>query len=415
MVRFLDRESQPAPAGLWLVAVTATTPLLAVGSLLLTIDPLSVFFWTAAMMSGWYAIRHDSTRAWVWTGIWMGLGTLAKYVNLLQWLSWIVFACLWKPARTQWRRPGPWIALVLNLTALLPVIAWNAQHDWITLTHLGERGGLSKEWAFSPRFLLEFIGSEVGLLNPVFFCATLWACIHFWKHQRNDPLRLLLFSMGVPLVLVYFAWTFRSRVLPNWIAPAVIPLLTLAVLHCTPFFHSHRRLFLRWLRVGVGIGIALHLFLILWPFALRPFPAELASKINPLRRITSWTGTADLIERHRAELASEGPAVFIIGDHYGITAQLSFYMDDHRKQVPSHPDVYCITSDRPRNQFWFWPNYLHRKGQNALFIRETHDAKPPPRALTSQFATVRDLGTFDIIRRGYRLHRVQIFECRDLR
>jgi 4-amino-4-deoxy-L-arabinose transferase-like glycosyltransferase len=155
----------------------------------MTIDPLSVLFWTAAMLSGWYAVRRDSTRQWLWTGLWMGLGFLSKYTALFQLLCWVVFFALCKPARLQLRRPGPYLAVLVLVVCALPVLIWNWQHDWITVSHLANRGGLQKpwEWQRSASFLRDFLLAETALLNPVFFLATVLASFAFWKERPHDP------------------------------------------------------------------------------------------------------------------------------------------------------------------------------------------------------------------------------------
>jgi len=133
-LRFLAREGG-ARAGVLLVLVSTTTPLLAVGSILMTIDPPTVLFWSAAMVAGWRAVQASSTRLWLWTGLWMGLGFLTKYSTPLQIMCWAVFFLLWKPARAQLRKPGPYLALAVVLVCAIPVLIWNHQHGWITMTH----------------------------------------------------------------------------------------------------------------------------------------------------------------------------------------------------------------------------------------------------------------------------------------
>ena len=83
VLRFFAREVN-ARAGFFLVLIVTATPLLAVGATLLTVDPLSVLFWTAAMLAGWRAVQENSTTsAWLWVGLWMGLGFLSKYTSPL--------------------------------------------------------------------------------------------------------------------------------------------------------------------------------------------------------------------------------------------------------------------------------------------------------------------------------------------
>ena len=98
VLRFLAREAS-ARAGFWIVLTLTATPMMAAGATLMTIDALSVLFWTAAMLTGWRAIQQDSTRHWLWTGLWLGLGFLAKYTALFQLVSWAVFLLIWPTAR----------------------------------------------------------------------------------------------------------------------------------------------------------------------------------------------------------------------------------------------------------------------------------------------------------------------------
>ena len=60
MLRFFAREVN-ARAGFFLLLIVTATPLLSVGAVLMTIDPLSVLFWTAAMLAGWRAVQENAT------------------------------------------------------------------------------------------------------------------------------------------------------------------------------------------------------------------------------------------------------------------------------------------------------------------------------------------------------------------
>ena len=151
LLRFMARVSN-ARASFWLCVAVPTVPLLAVGSILMTIDPLSVLFWTLAMTAGWRAVQDESTILdWLWVGLWMGLGFLSKPVAPMQLLSWAVLFVLWPAARKQLRRPGPYVALVVNLVLTLPVVIWNIQHHGVTVrTILIDNGHMDKPWSPTP-------------------------------------------------------------------------------------------------------------------------------------------------------------------------------------------------------------------------------------------------------------------------
>ena len=255
LLRFFAREVN-ARAGFFLLLIVTATPLLSVGAVLMTIDPLSVLFWTAAMLAGWRAVQENATtRQWLWVGLWMGLGFLSKYTELFQLLCWAVFFALWPPARKHLRRPGPYLALLVNLLCALPVLIWNWQHQWITVTHVADNAGVGSAWKPTLRYLGEFLGAEAGLLNPIFFGATVWAAIAFWRRGRHDPRLVYFFSMGAPLFLAYLLHSFRSRVLPNWIAPSVLPLFCLMVIYWDTRWRLGAARIKPWLIAGLGAGI----------------------------------------------------------------------------------------------------------------------------------------------------------------
>lgn len=433
--RFLSRETNPRAAVIGLVIISAT-PMLAVGATLLTIDAPSVLFWVAATFTGWTAVKTSSPKAWAWTGLWMGLGTLSKYIALFQWVCWAFFLFCWRPARVELRRPGIYLALLINLLCLLPIAVWNAGHDWVTLRHLANRGGLDQPWRLTLSGLAEFLFAETLLLNPVFFLGAIAAAVIFWRRQR-DPRLVFLFAMSVPLLLFYTLYTFRARVQPNWIVPAVVPWFCLMVLYWESAWAARvwqRRLLAGGIIFGVFAVTLLHDTDLLQKVFARRLPPER----DPLTRVRGWPALARTISAERAQLLSEGPPVFIIGDHYGLTSELAFYLPDARQS--SEPLVYYRTSPKPKNQFFFWPGYRQRIGQNAIFVQQIpapqlkpdwfwlwlagekrlYQQGPRPRRtvppdIEQEFVEVADGGVREIRDRGRVPRYLQIFLCRQLR
>jgi hypothetical protein len=442
LLRFFAREVN-ARAGFFLILVITATPLLAVGATLMTVDPLSVLFWTAAMLAGWRAIREDSkTSSWLWVGLWMGLGFLSKYTALFQWLCWAVFFALWPAARRQLHRPGPYLALAVNFVCTLPVIVWNYQHRWITVAHVADR--TIGTWQPTSRFLIDFLGAEFLLLNPVFFVGIMIAIVAMWWRARKDVRLVYLFSMGVPVFLCYLGLAFRSRVLPNWIAPAVLPMLCAMVIYWDAPKREGARFVRPWLAAGLLFGLAvvtlLHNTNIVEKIAGRALPP----KCEPLTRVRAYREMAGVVGKARQKFVPEGKPVFIIGEHYGITSLLNFYLPEAKAKVKDIPLVYCPASEKPQNQYYFWPGYMDRpgyqghRGQNALFVRELTAPKlvrgwffkwlagetdllreqvesaPAPEWLPQQFDSVTNLGLREVLYRGRVFHTIQIFECRNL-
>jgi membrane-associated phospholipid phosphatase len=445
VLRFMAREIGGRNA-FFLLLVTFATPILVAGSILMTIDPPLVLCWMWAVVAGWRAAQPDGkTRDWIIVGFAMGLGFLCKYTAMLQLICWMIFFALQPTARIHLKKTGPWLALVVFAFCTLPVVIWNWQHGWITITHVaGDAGllnpshlGLGEQLLKSLNYFLEFTGSEAGLLNPIFFIAMLWAMFAAWKRRAEKPFWFYLLCMGAPLFLGYWLFSFHSRVLPNWIAAAVPPLFCLMG---AVWSESKFRL-KPWLVGGLVLGIVFSVFMHDSSLIGRIVGNRIPGDKDPAHRVRGWRETALLVETERARL---GTTAFIISDHYGTTGLFSFYSPAARTAANAHtPIVYCLDADAPANQFYLWDEYnyrAHRQGDNALFAlrldpyplergwiwkwlkREPikYGIIPPqfpnPARLTAQFESVTNLGVREVLLRDGRVfQRVQLFGCYHLK
>jgi len=426
LLRFFAREAS-ARLGVVLLLIATATPMLAAGAILLTVDPLNVLFWTAAMLAGWRAAQPDgATRHWLWVGLWMGLGFLSKYTALFQLLSWALFFLLWPPARPHLRKPGPWLALLVNALCAVPVLIWNAQHGWVTVSHVADRGEFNEPFRLTLRFVFDFLGSEAALLNPFFFLGMVWAAIAFWRSERRDARLLYCFSMGAPVFVVFFLQSFHARVLPNWIAPGVLPLLCL-----TAFYWDKRRdrAIVRWgLKAGLILGLTVVGLLHQTDLVKKATGHYLPVRYDPLHRVRGWHEVARIAGDARRKLEAEsGKPTFIICTHYTYVSQITFYLPEAKAAVRGVPLVYYQETDKPENQFFFLPNYRYssRKGDNAIYLDELErpqkesdpppQPKPTPPELLKQFASVKSLGVFNAGYKGRPIWWFQMWECREQR
>ena len=87
--------------------------------------------------------------------------------------------------------------------------------------------------------------------------------------------------------------------------------------------------------------------------------------------------------------------------------------------MTTDPLVFYRTDSRAINQFYFWPGYENRKGQNAIFVRELDRDKPRPAPVPpeveQQFESVTELGVTNVLYHRRVLWPLQIFACRGLR
>ena len=437
LLRFMTQVVD-ARAAFVLLLMTFAAPLLIAGSVLMTIDPPLVLCWMWAIIAGWRATQpNGQTRDWLMVGLALGLGFLFKYTAGLQLLCWILFFSLHPAARIHLKKIGPWLALGIFALCTLPVLIWNSQHGWITISHVAGDAGMHSAWQPTLNYFFEFTGAEAGLLNPVFFIAALGAMFAGWKRRTEKPLWFFLFCMSAPIFLGHWLFSFHSRVLPNWIAATVPPLFCLTV----AVWNESKYRLQPWLATGMLLGLAaaavMHDSRLIGRVAGQPLPGD----ADFAHRSAGWRETAQLVETERARFDPHG---FIIADHYGTTGLYSFYIAAARAAAKTTmPLVYCLDSDAPMNQFYFWDEYnyrQHRRGENAIYVirldpypleknwvwkwlrhekinpREIPAARSVPPRLAAEFETVTDLGIREIpIRDGRIFQRVQIFGCTHLK
>jgi membrane-associated phospholipid phosphatase len=436
ILRFLAREIGARNAFVLLLA-TLAMPLLVVGALLMTIDPPLVLCWMWAVIAAWRAVQPDGrTRDWLVVGLATGLAFLCKQSAIFLPVCLGIYFALQPSARVHLRRPGPWLALGILAVCALPYVIWNAQHGWVNFHHLANNAGLDSTWHPTLRYFFEFFGAELGLLNPVFFIAMLWATFAFWNRRREKPLMLFLFCMGGPLFFGYWLYSLHSRILPNWIASAVPPLFCLAAL----FWAERPKNLKPWLTAGMILGLLVSAIMYDSDL-LGKFIGKLPGDKDPTHRLRGGREAALLVEKERARF---DPGAFIIADHYGSTGLFSFYSPAARAAANSStPLVYSIDANAPVNQMYFWDAYnyrAHRRGQNAIYAmlldpyplepgwfwkwlrREPVQPGPipPPRPvpprIAEEFESVTNLGIREVkLKDGRVFQRVELFGCYHLK
>jgi hypothetical protein len=342
----------------WTVVLLNVIPIYSAGAVLMTIDPLSMFFWMAALYAFWLALERspDFSRWWPATGALIGLGFLCKYTNALQLLSIVLLLAFAPKFRRELTRSGFWSMLGVFALFMLPPLIWNAQRDWITVSHISARGGLEKAFRISPGEFFTFLGAHFGVYSPLVFAAMLLAL--WWGFDRSrahfKPRFLLLFAL--PILLLYFILSLREAGEANWTAPATLSLglLTVALWHeAAQEQRGARRFCFAALVTGLLMSI-----ITLDTDLLRRVGIPLPYSMDPSARLRGWRTAAETVESFRSDFEKQqGEPVFLIANKYQTAAILAFYMREKRPAAPGHPPVYIPESQAIENQFSFWPRY----------------------------------------------------------
>ncbi len=434
----------------WTVVTLNLIPIFQVGSLLMTIDPLSVFFWTGGMFSAWLALERRRVRLpyWLLTGLCVGLGFLSKYTNAMELLG-IVLAMLGAPRwRREFRQPGFYLMLLVAVIVSSPPVFWNASHAWITLNHLHDRGRLGTAFDQPFKEFFDFLGGHLGVYSPLVLAALVTAIPWGWRvafprpavpgapDPATEKTRFLL-AFSLPLIVLYTLLAFKTAGEPNWTAPGFVSLSVLSV----ALWHARAR-YSRPLAVYAIAALALALVLgalILDTDLTRRAGVPWAYAKDPGARLLGWRSTAQSIANFRRDEERElGAPVFLIAGRYQLAAELNFYLPPRAVQGPDHPPVYLPESQNMENQFSFWPGYdqvvarplpagapLPTRaedefrfvgaspfvGHSALFVTDDERRRALPASVESAFEECSLVAQYEIRRYDLPLRHVRIYAC----
>ncbi|MDG4552729.1 MAG: glycosyltransferase family 39 protein [Candidatus Competibacter sp.] len=131
----------------------------------MTPDAPLVACWAMALYFFYRALIRESRMAWIGVGLAIGLGMLAKYTIALLGIAAFAFVLIDRDARKWLLRPEPYAAIAIALIIGLPVIIWNANHEWASFLYQS-RGRVANQFEFSLPYLL---GTVVLIITPTGF------------------------------------------------------------------------------------------------------------------------------------------------------------------------------------------------------------------------------------------------------
>jgi hypothetical protein len=410
-----------------------------VGNLVMTIDPLSIFFWVAAMFTFWLALERASSANGLWfaTGLLVGLGFLCKYTNAFELISVVLVLALVPRHRREFKRPGLYLLLGAFVLCLIPPLVWNYQHAWITLSHLQSRGGLDQSLGIHPVELLGFIFGHFLTFSPLLFLALAWAVVANWRRARQQFKILYLFWFGIPVFTFYFLLSINDEAAPNWDVLAFISLAVLAASYWTERLTSSRAA-ARFLSLGILLGVGGTIFA-LDTDVLRTFNLPFPHHRDPTDRARGWKSASRSLESIRRDWeAKNKEQLFIIADQRDRASEISFYFKHKRVEGHDHPPVYIVESQDIQNQFSFWPRYdqfveappnmkppdgeVYTEeeginlftGRSALYVQSGKGVLVPHN-IRAGFQSVERIATIEVSRFGTPMREWQVFLCRNYR
>jgi hypothetical protein len=157
-------------------------------------------------------------RLWLTAGFWLGLAGLSKYSAVFFVLGLVAFLALSPRQRHWFAHPAPYLAALLCLAMVSPVIVWNEQNQWVSFAFQGVRGAPGAHWR--PLQVGAMILGQTLWLTPWAFAAMSAAIVAVARRAWIDERRLYLLCLSLPPIVVFsLVPLWGARGLPHWPMP----------------------------------------------------------------------------------------------------------------------------------------------------------------------------------------------------
>jgi 4-amino-4-deoxy-L-arabinose transferase-like glycosyltransferase len=366
--------------------VFVTMPIVAVGSVLATPDlpMLCAAAWTlyAVLRAlGLPARAHDADapsdgahalRWWLVAGGAIGLAMASKYTAVLIPAGIGIAFVFHGRLQNRFGQLGPYAAVALATVVMLPVLWWNATHDWVSFRFQLNHGlGAPKGGALGAvNRELELVGGQIGLVSPIlawFVFRAMRDAIRF----SEEGFRLVI-GMASLVPLAFFAYSATRRsVEANW--PALAWIGAVPLLASDPPHSARAR---TWL--GRGIVLAAALSAVVYVHAAVPILPIPASR-DPVAKAHGWDVVAAAAQRKRANpqvgrVSMPSDLVYVAAERYQDAAELAFHL-------PDHPQVFSVNLTGRPNQYDLWPQFREVARDGGLLVLVLDDERSEPRAI----------------------------------
>ncbi len=301
-------------------------------------------------------LQTNELKYWIALGFLVGLAALSKYTAVTLVLS--LFLVMVVEKRWSWLgQKGLWIAIVIAMLMITPILYWNAIHDWASFIYQINHGTKSDTWSIQR--LLQTQAIQFASYTPLLFLLGWWVMLKPSSYQNPGSRLLLLFSLPVTLL---FAWgSGYEKSLPHWVSLAWLLLIPIIV----------HWLWLRQTKTWFKPVIYLHLILIgslvlvAHSLLYKPWVA-LEDYKNPIQGDYGWPTAAKTVLELQKHYSTTGHPLPLFVSNWSVASHLTWYV---------RPQPVFITSAK-LTQFEFWYG-LPKAGMNGLLVVPHYEKIPP--------------------------------------
>lgn len=348
----------------------------------------------AALMVFWQLLNLLDTekpalKNWLWLGFWLGVAGLSKYtaVTLVVSLIWVM---LFEKRYVWLKTKGLWLAVLIALVMISPVLVWNAQNDWVSILYQLNHGTHNDHWDWLR--VLQTQLAQLGVYSPLLFLLGWWLAITSLIQSSSTRL-LALFAL--PTLVLFAMGSGYEMSLPHWTQLAWLFMTPAVVIYV--WRHWHKKL-TRVLVYSNGL-LVLVASMLLNSQLISPW-LPFTEKHNPVQELTGWPEA--LAKANQLQQTHNQAPLFAA--NWTQASRIAWY---------SQPVQKVYVTDNRFDQFDFW--YGNAPAQSdGIVILPSYEADAPKtfaQGQPGQFKQCQKLDELAIEQHGTLIVRYRFFYC----
>ncbi|GEM_PF-672202 len=311
-----------------------------------------LFFWLSVIYFIQEVRNSGQNRNFIFAGVALGFALLCKYSAIAIVPGLFLALLLDRKLRRSMLTVYPYLALLIAFLVFSPVLAWNANNEWISFRmQFGHRATSALGGnIFHYKYILQLLGTQLAMLTPLVFVLLIKTCVTMIRNWRKNSIVQLHFLSGAVLIAGFTLISVTSKVKMHWLLPGYLGVIVaIAVILNRPVFEPKT-----WFRKGAVFS----LILIVSGYILFLVPGFQIFQINSW---SGWQRFSGQVIQLQEKLGGQDK-VFIFTDSHKTAAYVTFYAPDHQRTYAQN----IIGGFAKQLTKWGVPDALD--GMNGLYI-----------------------------------------------
>lgn len=375
----ITRDIYKSPrAGFITAFIFSLIPSSSAGAIIITYYSPMIVIYPLLIYTLYKIITTNRGPLWLLVGFLLGLGLLTHIMFWFYSFMVVLYVALSPGARKWLKSPSFYFGVATALAMSIPVLYWNATHDWAMFKHALGLGGITVEREFEPLKVFEFLGGQFGIITPFILIPLAYVYWLIIKRgfREHDEFSRMIFYTSAPIFILISLMALRGRAEANWPTLGYIgPFIVFGgFIDALMGRLSGKRRQWFWIYTVVTLTFLVMMTAlaynagVIWKLSPKGLAAD--PDRDPTNGLRGWDALGKRVGEIYREMGG-GERVFIFTMEYGEASELAFY-------VPGQPEVTTLRFWRRKSQYDYWPpDKSSLVGKDAIYVYRCHSLECP--------------------------------------